>query len=110
VSDRLWSGLLVVEMMRYNHHMLGFLFYMRRAAVGWGESQDGWCTRKGGRYDAGRLTYGFKRRKTNFLSGQPILMVERLGGVRRAARVKPNLRHGEFLLPPGSTLEESLFF
>jgi hypothetical protein len=83
---------------------------MRRAAIGCGESQDGWCTRKAGRYDEGRLPYGFKRRKTNFLSGQPILMVERLGGVRRAARVKPNLRHGEFLLPPGSTLDERLFF
>jgi hypothetical protein len=37
-------------------------------------------------------------------------MVEGLGGVRRAARVKPNLRHGEFLLPPGSTRDEILFF
>jgi hypothetical protein len=61
-------------------------------------------------YDEGRLPYGFKRRKTNLLSGQPILMVERLGGVRRAARVKPNLRHGEFLLPPGSTLDGIFFF
>jgi hypothetical protein len=29
-------------------------------------------------------------------SQQPILMVEGLGGVRRAARVKPSLGHGEF--------------
>jgi hypothetical protein len=65
--------------------------------------------RKPCRYDVRRLPDGFKRRKTNFLSGQPILMVERLGGVRRAARVKPNLRHGEFLLPPGSTLD-GIFF
>jgi hypothetical protein len=37
-------------------------------------------------------------------------MVEGLGGVRRAAQVKPNLRHGEFLLPPGSTRDEIFFF
>jgi hypothetical protein len=60
--------------------------------------------------DVRSLPDGFKRRKTNFLSGQPILMVERLGGVRRAARVKPNRRHGEFLLPPGSTLDEIFCF
>jgi hypothetical protein len=83
---------------------------MRRAVIGWGESQDGWCARNAGRYDEGRLPYGFKRRKTNLSSGQPILMVERLGGVRGAARVKPNLRHGEFLLPPGSTLDGIFFF
>jgi hypothetical protein len=60
------------------------------------EAQDLKYTRKAGRYDEGRLPHGFKRWKTDLLSGQPILMVERLGGVRRAARVKPNLRHGEF--------------
>jgi hypothetical protein len=65
---------------------------MRRAAVGWGDSQDG-----------GDIDLWVQEEENK-------LVVRTAYSHGGAARVKPNLRHGEFLLPPGSTLDESLFF